>query len=130
MLVRKPPNANVVRSMWLFRHKYLADGSLSRYKAWLVANRSTQKRKYAMEVLEQAHMVSYNLSRTPVDAESKLGPDGDLVSAIYLTTNPVQHQWTKHIEIDVHFVRDMVTRGQVHVFHAISVPTSSLRDCI
>lgn len=23
----------------------------------------------------------------------------------------------KHIGIDIHFVRDMVTRGQVHVFH-------------
>ncbi|GKE47395.1 ribonuclease H-like domain-containing protein, partial [Tanacetum coccineum] len=37
----------------------------------------------------------------------------DNVSAIYLTANPVQHQRTKHIEIDIHFVCDMVTRGQV-----------------
>ncbi|GJX01405.1 ribonuclease H-like domain-containing protein [Tanacetum coccineum] len=28
--------------MWLFRHKYLADGTVSRYKARLVANGSTQ----------------------------------------------------------------------------------------
>ncbi|GKA96807.1 ribonuclease H-like domain-containing protein [Tanacetum coccineum] len=28
--------------MWLFRHKYLVDGTLSRYKARLVANGSTQ----------------------------------------------------------------------------------------
>ncbi|GJZ44895.1 ribonuclease H-like domain-containing protein [Tanacetum coccineum] len=28
--------------MWLFRHKYLADGTLSRYKAHLVANGNTQ----------------------------------------------------------------------------------------
>ncbi|GKC93112.1 ribonuclease H-like domain-containing protein [Tanacetum coccineum] len=35
----------------------------------------------------------------------------DNVSAIYLSANPVQHQWTKHIEIDIHFVRDMVTAG-------------------
>ncbi|GJZ57793.1 ribonuclease H-like domain-containing protein [Tanacetum coccineum] len=43
ILVPKPPNVNVVRSMWLFRHKYHADDSLSRYKARLVANGSTQQ---------------------------------------------------------------------------------------
>ncbi|GJS34338.1 ribonuclease H-like domain-containing protein [Tanacetum coccineum] len=38
----------------------------------------------------------------------------DNVSAVYMSANPVQHQRTKHIEIDIHFVRDMVTAGQVH----------------
>ncbi|GJW33755.1 ribonuclease H-like domain-containing protein [Tanacetum coccineum] len=41
-LVPRPPDTNIVRCMWLFRHKYLADGTLSRYKARLVANGSTQ----------------------------------------------------------------------------------------
>nr|GEW77341.1 NBS-containing resistance-like protein [Tanacetum cinerariifolium] len=36
----------------------------------------------------------------------------DNFNAIYLFTNPVQHQRTKHIEIDIHFVRDLVTTGQ------------------
>ena len=44
----------------------------------------------------------------------------DNVSAIYLSANPVQHQRTKHIEIDIHFVRDMVTAGQVRVLHVPS----------
>ncbi|WVZ54421.1 hypothetical protein U9M48_005215 [Paspalum notatum var. saurae] len=46
----------------------------------------------------------------------------DNVSAVYLSTNPVQHQRTKHIEIDLHFVRERVAAGAVRVLH---VPTSS-----
>ncbi|GKC22910.1 ribonuclease H-like domain-containing protein [Tanacetum coccineum] len=285
LLVLKPPNVNVVLSMWLFRNKYHADGSLSMYKARLVANGRSQQfgidcddtfshvldvknaflngdlsetvymyqppgyanrefdmtnlwalnyllgisvtrdstcmflsqKKYALEILDRAHMAKCNPTRTPVDTESKLGSDGDPisnptlyrslvgslvaytdadwagcpttrrstsgycvflgdnllswsakrqhtlsrssleaeyrgianvvaetawlrnlikelhtlllyvtlvycdnVSAIYMTANLVQHQRTKHIEIDVHFVRDMVARGHVRVLHVPS----------
>ncbi|GJS47267.1 ribonuclease H-like domain-containing protein [Tanacetum coccineum] len=325
-LVPRPPDANVVRCLWLFRHKFLADGTLSRYKARLVANGSTQlvgvdvdetyrcdtslfiyrhgldtaylllyvndivltasssdllqriirslhqefavtdlcslnyflgisvtrnssgmflsQKKYAVEILEQAGMVNCNPSRTPVDTESKLGDTGDVVclhmhdprephysdlkrilryvcgtldyglqlfssttsdlvaysdadwtsfpttrrstsgycvfldnnllswsskrqstlsrssaeaeyrsvanavaetcwlrnllcelhtplssatlvycdnvSVVYLSCNPVQHQRTKHIEIDIHFVHDLVVVGQVRVLHVPS----------
>ncbi|GKF91213.1 ribonuclease H-like domain-containing protein, partial [Tanacetum coccineum] len=43
VLVPCPANVNVVHSMWLFKHKFHADGSLSRYKAHLVANRCSQQ---------------------------------------------------------------------------------------
>ncbi|GKC06844.1 ribonuclease H-like domain-containing protein [Tanacetum coccineum] len=307
-LVPRPPDTNIVRFMWLFRHKYLADGTLSRYKERLVANGSTQlegvnvdetfspvvkpgtirivlslaasrhwpihqldvknaflhgdlsetgtdlllyvddivltasseillqqiisslhqefamtdlgslnyflgisvirdssglflsQKKYDVELLDRAHMVNCNPSRTPVDTESKLGSDGDPVSdptlyqslagslhysppplqiwlrtmmqirlavllhadrlqaeyrgvanvvaetcwlnnllcelhtplssvtlvycdnasAVYLSCNPVQHQRTKHIEIDIHFVRDLVASGEVRVLHVPS----------
>ncbi|GJY51456.1 ribonuclease H-like domain-containing protein [Tanacetum coccineum] len=321
ILVSKPPNVNMVWSMWLYEHKFCADGSLNRYKARLVANGRSQQfgvycddtfclvvkpatirtvlslalsrgwhvhqlnvknaflnedlsetvipfelfsprvgvtrlslfidmvlrgmflsqKKYAMKLLERAHMANCNPTRTLVDTESKLGCDGDPVSdptlycslvgglqyltftppdisyvvqqnfllmhdprephlaalkyilhyvqgtldfglqlysssstslvaysdadwvgcpttrrstsgglqmqlprlpgfiiyyesyihlftlvycdnasAIYLTASPVQHQQTKHIEIDFHFVHDMVARGQVRVLHVPS----------
>ncbi|GJW39160.1 ribonuclease H-like domain-containing protein [Tanacetum coccineum] len=43
VLVLRPPNVNIVRSMWLYKHKYNADGSLNRYKARLVANGRSQQ---------------------------------------------------------------------------------------
>ncbi|KAI3725994.1 hypothetical protein L1987_65791 [Smallanthus sonchifolius] len=42
-------------------------------------------------------------------------------SAVYLSDNPVQHQRTKHIEIDIHFVREKVRMGHIRVLH---VPSS------
>ncbi|GJY62047.1 ribonuclease H-like domain-containing protein [Tanacetum coccineum] len=44
----------------------------------------------------------------------------DNVSVVYLSSNPVQHQHTKHIEIDIHFVRDLVATGAIRVLHVPS----------
>ncbi|GJZ51329.1 ribonuclease H-like domain-containing protein [Tanacetum coccineum] len=292
-LVPQRTYANIVRCMWLVRHKYLEEGTLSRHKARLVANGSLAtsrhwlvhqldvknailhgdlsetvymhqppgfrdsshrdyvcllqrslyrlkqasrawfqrfaayitrillgcsylRGKYVVEILERAHMFNCNPSRTPVDTESKLGDDvqqiclymhdlrepyfsdlkrilryvrgtlddglqhhlqhywlltrmriglaalllGDFrveaenrgvanavaetcwlrnllhelhtplssgmlvycdnVSATYSSSNLVQHQRTKHIEIDIHFARDLVVVGQVRVLHVPS----------
>jgi hypothetical protein len=45
----------------------------------------------------------------------------DNISTVYLSTNPMQHQRTKHVEIDLHFVREHVAAGDVWV---LSVPTT------
>nr|GEY83530.1 ribonuclease H-like domain-containing protein [Tanacetum cinerariifolium] len=130
ILVPKPAGVNMVRSMWLFKHKFHANGTLSCYKARLVANGSSQQqgidvddtfspvvkpatirtvlslaefdmtdlgalnyflgvsatrsstglffsqKKYACELLERANMVNCNPLRTPVDTNSKIGPEG------------------------------------------------------
>nr|GEW35840.1 ribonuclease H-like domain-containing protein [Tanacetum cinerariifolium] len=97
------------------------------------------QKQYAIELLAHAHMTNCNPSRTSVDTDSKLGPEGVLVQdpilyrslaggiqyltftrpdisyARHMSANPVQHQRTKHIESDIHFVRDLVTAGQVRV---------------
>nr|GEZ42647.1 ribonuclease H-like domain-containing protein [Tanacetum cinerariifolium] len=139
-----PSSVNPVCFMWLFKHKFHSDGTLSRYKARLVANDSSQKlgvdfhetfisvvkpatihtvlslnvspsslallqhiidslhsefdmtdlevlnyflgisairhptrlflsqQQYVLQLLERAHMVNCNPSRTLVDMESKL----------------------------------------------------------
>jgi hypothetical protein len=45
----------------------------------------------------------------------------DNVSAYYMSSNPVHHKRTKHIELDVHFIREKVAVGQCKVLH---VPTA------
>ena len=45
----------------------------------------------------------------------------DNVSAVYVSANPVHHRRTKHIELDIHFVREQVALGRIRVLH---VPTA------
>jgi hypothetical protein len=41
----------------------------------------------------------------------------DNVSIVYLCTNPVQYQRIKHVEIDLHFIRERVVIGDVRFLH-------------
>ncbi|GKC97904.1 ribonuclease H-like domain-containing protein [Tanacetum coccineum] len=216
ILVPRPTSVNMIRSIWLFKHKFHAEGTLSRYKACLVVNGSSQQlgvdfdeifilvvkpatirtvlslvvsRQWPIHKLDVKNaFLNDALSNTvymyqlPIDTESKLGLEGvlvqnptlyrslvgcpstrstfslapvpklnivvllvakivwlrnllhelhsplststlvysDNVSAVYMSTNPLQHQWTKHIEINIHFLRDMVTDGEVRVLHVPS----------
>jgi hypothetical protein len=48
----------------------------------------------------------------------------DNVSVVYLcnlSTNPVQHQRMKHVEIDLHFVRERVAAGDVRVLSVLTM---------
>jgi hypothetical protein len=44
----------------------------------------------------------------------------DNISAVYLSQNPVHHRRTKHVELDIHFVRERVALGQ---FRVLQIPT-------
>jgi hypothetical protein len=41
----------------------------------------------------------------------------DNISAVYMSSNPVHHKRTKHIELDIHFVRERVQLGELRVLH-------------
>ncbi|XP_039778290.1 uncharacterized protein LOC120645573 [Panicum virgatum] len=52
------------------------------------------------------------------------------VITIYMTPNPIHHKRTKHIETDIHFVRDKVAMGNVHVLHVRFCAAFGLRPHI
>jgi hypothetical protein len=63
----------------------------------------------------------------------------DNISATYLSSNPVYHSCTKHIEIDYHFVRDRVAKKNLHVrflsskdqlADILTKPLPSMRFCL
>ena len=41
----------------------------------------------------------------------------DNISAVYMAANPVHHRRTKHVELDIHFVRERVALGDIRVLH-------------
>jgi hypothetical protein len=41
----------------------------------------------------------------------------DNISAVYLSANPVHHQHMKHMEIDLHFIREKFVISQARVLH-------------
>nr|GEX18348.1 ribonuclease H-like domain-containing protein [Tanacetum cinerariifolium] len=60
VLVPRPANVNVVHSIWLFKHKFNADGSLNMYKARLVANGHSQHRGiHCDETFSSVHHLQY-----------------------------------------------------------------------
>jgi hypothetical protein len=118
-LVSRPSGCNVVTGKWIWTIKRRVDGTLERYKA-----------RWVLRGFTQCPSVDYDeaswLRQLLVELHSPLIKSTlvycDNVSVVYLSTNPVQHQWTKHVEIDLHFVRGRGAIGDVRVLH---VPTTS-----
>ncbi|GJQ98482.1 ribonuclease H-like domain-containing protein, partial [Tanacetum coccineum] len=106
-LMPRPTYVNIVRCMWLFRYKYLANDTLSHYKTRLVANDNTHVEgidadetfslvvkpgtiKTVLSLAVFRHWPAHQLDvknaflhsdlSEKSDTESKLGDDGDPVS--------------------------------------------------
>ncbi|GKA54632.1 ribonuclease H-like domain-containing protein [Tanacetum coccineum] len=109
-------NGVPVQDSTLYRSDNLLSWSAKRQHT---ISRSSAKAKYrgvANVVAETAWLL--NILRelhSPLFTASLVYYDN--VSAVYMSANLVQHQRTKHIEIDIHFVRDMVKAGHVRVLH-------------
>jgi hypothetical protein len=94
---------------WSSKQQPIVTRSSAEAEYWAVAN-SVAKASWLQQLLAELH--SPLAKSTLVYCEN--------VSVVYLSTNPVQHQGTKHVEIDLHFIR--VAIDDVRVLH---VPTTS-----
>jgi len=63
-----------------------------------------------MWLLSLFHEMKFSLLHSPTLFCDNLG-------ATRLSFNPIQHSRMKHIQIDLHFVRDFVEKKLLHVFH-------------
>jgi hypothetical protein len=92
-------------------------------KRQLTVSRSSAEAEYRVvaHVVAETVWLRHLLSelRRPIEQATTVYCDN--ISAIYMSGNQVQHRRTKHIEIDIHFVREKVVLGQVRVLHVPSM---------
>jgi hypothetical protein len=101
-------DANLVS--WVAKRQPVVSGSSAEAEYRAVAN-GVAEASWMRQLLHELH--------NPLQRATLVYCDN--ISAVYLSTNPVQHQRTKHVEIDLHFVRDCVA---VDDFRVLSVPTT------
>ena len=96
---------------WSSKRQPVVSRSSAEAEYWAVAN-GVAEASWLRQLLAELH--------SPLAKSTLIYCDN--VSTVYLSTNPVQHQRTKHVEIDLHFVCDRVAIGDVRLLH---VPTTS-----
>ncbi|GJV63442.1 ribonuclease H-like domain-containing protein [Tanacetum coccineum] len=80
------------------------------------------QRKYATEILDRAHMVSCNSSRTLVDTESKHGDDGD-PPMLSRSSEEAEYRGVANVIAETCWLGNLlhlVVAGQVRIFHVPS----------
>jgi hypothetical protein len=102
---------------------YLGDNLMSwSSKRQTTASRSSTEAEYRVVAhgVAECCWIRQLLQELHVSLASATVVYCDNVSAVYMTANPVHHRHTKHIEIDIHFIREKVALGQVRVLHVPS----------
>jgi hypothetical protein len=101
--------ANLV--LWSLKRQNVVSYSSVEAEYWALAS-SVAEACWLRQLLQELH--------TPLMKSTLIYSDN--VSTVYLSTNPIQDQRTKHVEIDLHFVRERVAIDDVRVLH---VPMTS-----
>eukprot|EP00253_Pinus_taeda_P019569 PITA_19569 len=111
---------------WVFIKKTNAEGNVEKYKAPLVVKGSWMSNKQfvvALSTREEKYMVNTHASNEAVWlqrlcssmrlVQEAIMIDYDSQSAIFLAKNPAYHSKVKHIDVQYHFVRDMIEEKKV-----------------
>ncbi|GKA11211.1 ribonuclease H-like domain-containing protein [Tanacetum coccineum] len=111
----------VVQQIFICILNLLFEHTLTLIKSGCPATRRSTSRYYGVaNVVAETAWLQNLLRELDTSLVTAILVYYDNVSAVYLSTISVQHQRTKHIEIDIHFVRDMVAMGYVRVIHVFS----------
>ncbi|KAE8656569.1 hypothetical protein F3Y22_tig00116999pilonHSYRG00007 [Hibiscus syriacus] len=104
--------------------KYKANDNIERYKAKLVANGFTQTQgvdyQETFALVAKLSTVRVLLSLEGVSDKTHFELQSDSKSTISIAKNPLQHDKTKHVEIDRHFIAEKVNGGIVRLNYVSS----------
>ncbi|KAH9726123.1 Disease resistance-like protein DSC1 [Citrus sinensis] len=102
---------------------YLGDNLVSwSSKKQQIVSRSSAESKYRALALAVSEVlwISYVLKELKMSPLQVPALHCDNKSVETLASNPKYHSRTKHIELDLHFVRDHIARNEVHISHVSS----------
>jgi hypothetical protein len=91
-------------------------------KRQTVVSRSSAEVEYrgVANAKVECRWLRHLLQELYVDVQKAIVIYCDNVSAVYLSHDPVHHRRTKHVEIDIHFVRELVALDELRIVY---VPT-------